>query len=192
MRHSRKRLQFNRFTSWRKATLLSLARNLIIHQQIKTTKVKASSVKPLIEKLIGMAKENTLAAKRRAYKILNDHRLVNMLFNEIGPRFKKRTGGYVRVLNLGQRRGDSAELAILELSEIKKKKVGKHKKEPKKEEEKKPLPAKEKPKEKPAEETKPKIETAVVDKEKHPKTKKPLKKFLGGIRSIFKKERDSL
>lgn len=183
MRHRKKRLQLNRFTSWRKATLLSLARNLLIHQSIRTTKVKAMAVKPLIEKLITLAKENTLAAKRRAYKILGDHKLVSILFNDMGLRFNNRTGGYVRILNLGPRRGDSAKLAILELTEIKKKEIRK----PKKEEEKKPLPAKEKPVEK----IKPRTETAVKE-EKHPEKKKPLKKFLGGIRSIFKKERDYL
>ena len=187
MRHRKKRLQFNRSTSWRKATLLSLARNLFIHQGIRTTKTKAFAVKPLIEKLITLAKENTLAAKRRAYKILGDHKLVSMLFNDIGPRFNNRTGGYVRIFNLGPRRGDSAKLAILELTEIKKKEIKKPKKEAKKEEEKKPIAAKEKP----VEEIKPRTETA-VKQEKHPETKKPIKKFLGGIRSIFKKERDSL
>ncbi len=187
MRHRKKRLQFNRFTSWRKATLSSLARSLFIYQSIRTTKVKAFAVKPLVEKLITLAKENTLAAKRRAYKILCDHKLVSMLFNDIGPRFSSRTGGYVRILNLGSRRGDSAKLAILELTEIKKKEIKKPKKEAKKEEEKKPLPAKEKP----AQEIKPRTETAVKE-ERHPEKKKPLKKFLGGIRNIFKKERDSL
>lgn len=179
MRHAKLRHKINRFTSWRKATLLSLARSLLIHQSIRTTKVKAAAVKPLIEKLITLAKENTLAAKRRAYKILNDHKLVSVLFNDIGPRFNQRTGGYIRVLNLGPRRGDNAKLAILELTEIKKKEIRKPKKEP--------LPAKEKP----AQEIKPRTETAVKE-EKHPEKKKPIKKFLGGIRSIFKKERDAL
>jgi large subunit ribosomal protein L17 len=189
MRHKDKRLQMNRFTSWYKATLASMARSVFIYQSIRTTKNKAMAAKPLVEKLITLAKENTLTAKRRAYAILGDHKLVQVLFADIGPRFAKRTGGYTRVLSLGNRRGDGAQLAILELTEIKKKEIKKHKKEAKKEEDK----AAEKPSEKPAEEQRPRTDTAVKE-EKHPaETKKPPKKFLGGLRNIFKKERrDSL
>lgn len=182
MRHKKKRLQLNRFTSWHKATILGLARELLIHQSIKTTRAKAFAARPLIEKLITLAKENTLSAKRQAHQVLNDHKLVAMLFNEIGPRFTNRNGGYLRILRLGVRRGDNAQLTRLELTEIKKKEITKHKK---KEEE------AEKPKEIIAEEVMPRTETAVKE-EKHPETKKPQKKFLGGIRNIFKKERDSL
>ncbi len=182
MRHKKRKALINRYTSWKKATLASLTRSLLIHQSIKTTKVKAMAVRPVIEKLITLAKENTLAAKRRAYKVLCEHKLVSILFNDIGPRFNKRAGGYVRVLNLGQRRGDGADMALLELTEIKKKEVKKHKKtEDKKKEnaEKEPL----------AEETK----TEAAEKEHiHPVDKKAPKKFLGGIRKIFKKERASL
>ena len=110
MRHKDKRLQLNRFTSWYKATLASMARSVLIYQSIRTTKTKAMAAKPLVEKLITLAKENTLAAKRRAYAILGDHRLVKVLFNDIGPRFAKRTGGYTRVLSLGNRRGDGAQI----------------------------------------------------------------------------------
>jgi large subunit ribosomal protein L17 len=187
MRHKNKRLQLNRFTSWYKATLSSMARSVLIYQSIRTTKKKAMAVKPLVEKLVSLAKENTLAAKRHAYKILGEHKLVSALFSDIGPRFAKRTGGYVRVIGLGNRRGDGAEMAVLEFTEIKKKEIKKHKKEAKKEEEK----AAEKSSEKPVEEPKPRTDTAVKE-EKHPETKKPSKKFLGGIRNIFKKERDSL
>lgn len=178
MRHRKSRLQLNRFTSWRKATLISLAKNLLIHQSIKTTKIKAQAAKPLIEQLISLAKLNTLTAKRQAYKILGNHREVSLLFNDIAPRFNNRLGGYTRVLNLGPRRGDNAELVILELTEIKKK----EKKIPKEE-----IKAEVKPEEK--KEKKPKPEVGV---KKPPITKKPFKRFLGGVRGIFKKERDSL
>jgi len=161
MRHRLKRLQLNRNTSWRKATLKSLARNLLIQQSIKTTKTKAKAVKPLADKLISLAKLNTLSARRRAFSILGEHRLVSLLFNDIGPRFKDRIGGYSRIISLGARRGDSAELVILELTEIKKKEL-----------------------------KKPKTDVAV--KQKPPITKKPPKKFLGGLRNIFKKKSDSL
>lgn len=203
MRHSKKRLQLSRFGAWRRATLQSLARSLFIYQSIRTTKHRAKAAQPLVEKLISLAKENNLAARRRAFKILQDHRLVGLLFNDIALRFTNRKGGYTRVLNLGSRRGDNAEMAILELVEIKKKER-KHPKKAKEAEaqaavEKRPE-AKEKPeaakeklvaKEKTAEEKKP--ESKPKEKEKPPIHKKePTKKFFGGLRSIFKKERDSL
>lgn len=167
---------------------MSMARSLLIHQSITTTKAKALALRPLAEKLITLAKENTLSAKRKAFSLLNDHRLVKVLFDDIGPRFKNFSGGYVRILNLGSRRGDNAEIAIIELTKI-------LKKQPKAT--KKAKSAKEEPPVKDAseattisKETKAKTEVAV--KEKPPMTQKPNKKFLGGIRNIFKKERDSL
>ncbi len=184
MRHKKTRLQLNRFTSWRKATLISMAKALLIHQSIKTTQIKAKAAKPLIEKLITLGKKNSLAAKRQAYSILGNHKLVSLLFSEIAPRFSNRVGGYTRILNLGTRRGDNARLAILEFTEIIKEK------RPKKIEssaENKPEIIKEGPF---LEEKKPKAEAAL--KEKPPITKKPARNFLGGLRSIFKKERDSL
>lgn len=176
MRHKNKRFQLNRFTTWRKATLISLTRNLFIRQSIKTTLSKAKAVKPLVEKLISLAKKNTLAQKRQAYRILGEHRLVSLLFNDIALRFNNRVSGYTRIINLGNRRGDNASMAILELTELKKKEPKKPKKEKeiKPEEEKKPEIVKEKP---PFTPTIP---------------KKPTKRFLGGLRRIFKKERDSL
>ena len=123
MRHKKQRNLLNRFTSWRKSTLYSLARSLLIHQRIRTTLHRAKAVRPLAEKLISLAKLNTLAAKRQAAKILNDHQLVSMLFSDIGPRFAKRQSGYTRIINLGVRRGDDAKLVIFELTEIKEKKI---------------------------------------------------------------------
>jgi len=175
MRHAKKKHQLNRFTSWRKATLISLARNLILHQSIKTTKAKAKAAQSLAERLISLGKQNTLAAKRRAFSILGEHRLVSMLFNDIAVRFQHKTSGFTRVIRLGNRRGDSAILAILELTEIKKieHRAVKEKKETKPEEDKQQkaqIPAQEKP----------------------PLEKKAPPTFLGGIRRIFKKERDAL
>ncbi len=171
MRHRKKRLDINRFTSWRKATLKSMAANLFIHQSIRTTCAKAKAVRPLVEKLVSLAKVNTLFAKRRAFIMLGDHKLVSVLFSEIGPRFVNRVGGYTRIIKIGSRRGDNAEVVIFELTEIKKK-------EPKK------------LKEKIVEEKEHQENTAI--KEKPPIVKKPAKKFLGGIKSIFKKKSDSL
>ncbi|MDD2679475.1 MAG: 50S ribosomal protein L17 [Candidatus Omnitrophica bacterium] len=190
MRHKKKKLQLNRFTSWQDATIKSLARNLLIYESMRTTLQRAKAVRPLAEKLVALAKSNTLAAKREAFRILGDHKLVAMLFNEIGPRFAKRASGYTRIINLARRRGDDAKLVIFELTEqkvkvkkVKKAKEAKAEEADKAVEEGREPAAEEKKAEKPR-------ETAV--QEKAPQTKKPSKKFLGGIRSIFKKERDSL
>lgn len=192
MRHSKAKLQLNRFTSWREATLISLAKAVLIHQKIKTTNAKAKAVRRLLEKLISLGKNNSLSAKRRAYRILGDHRLVSMLFKDIASRFANRVGGYTRILNLGPRRGDNAQLVLLALTEIKergpkKPKAQAQQKEPTEKHGalKEELPKGQGPVKK---EPKPEIPT----KEKLTTTQKPTKKFLGGLRSIFKKERDSL
>ncbi len=187
MRHGKSRHQLNRFTSWHKATLNSLARNVVIHQSINTTLHRAKAVKPLVDKLISLAKKNSLAAKREAFKVLGDHKLVSVLFTDIGPRFDKRSSGFTRILNLGLRRGDSASLAVLELTEIKKKEAKKVKKA---KEALKSTDQAQTIESKPIEEHKPK--TPPVQERAPAETKKPTKKFLGGFKNIFKKERDSL
>jgi len=149
---------------------------------------KAKAAKPLAERLISLTKQNSLAAKRQAFGILRDHKLVSIAFKDIGPRFANRHSGFTRIINLGKRRGDDAKIVIFELTEIKKKEA----KKPKREKEVKAEGIKETTAapEKPIGEKKP--ETGVAVKEKPPITKKPSKKFLGGLRRIFKKERDSL
>lgn len=189
MRHKKKRLQLNRFTSWQKATLKSLARNLLIYESMRTTLHRAKALRPLAEKLISLAKANTLSAKREAFTILGDHKLVSLLFNEVGPRFANRGSGFTRIINLVNRRGDDAKMVIFELTELKPKvKKVKKSKETRPEEVKK---SGEEVKDRVIEEKKPETQAEVL-KEKPPVTKKPSKKFLGGIRNIFKKERDSL
>jgi large subunit ribosomal protein L17 len=188
MRHRQRKLTLNRFTSWRKSTLNNILKSLLIHQSIRTTSSKAKAAQPLAEKLISIGKKNTLAARRQAYNLLGSHRLVNLLFNDISIRFNQRAGGYTRIISLGSRRGDNADIVILELSEIKKKEIVRSKKEKIE----KPL------KEIPAEDIKtdlketeePKAQAEI--KERPPITKKPTKKFFKGLRQIFKKERDSL
>ena len=143
----------------------------------------------MIEKLISLGKDNSLFAKRQAYRILGNHKLISLLFNDIAPRFTNRIGGYTRILRLGARRGDNAQLVILALTEIKEKE--KRPKKIKAETEKKPEPGTIK-EERPLEEKEKKPKTEAAVKEKPPITKKPGKKFLGGLRNIFKKERDSL
>jgi large subunit ribosomal protein L17 len=190
MRHAKKRYQLNRQRSWRKATVISMAKNLLKYEQINTTLIKARSVRPVVENLIADAKQNTLANKRRAFSVLGEHSLVSLLYDEIAPRFKDINGGFTRILKLGKRRGDNAELALFELTKKKEKKV-KPKAEKAAKTEAPSEAAEEQGPAKPEKaEKQEKAETAV--KEKPPISQKPPKKFLGGIRKIFKKERDSL
>ena len=190
MRHAKKRLQLGRFTSWHDATIKSLAKNVILCQSIKTTLHRAKASRQMIEHLITLGKKNTLFGRRQAQKILGEHKVVNLLFNEIAPRFSNRASGFTRIIGMGKRRGDDAEMVIFELTEIKKKEV----KPVKQAKEAKPQqPAQDAGKqaeEKAAEENKQESKAAIKDK--LAKKQKPQKKFLGGIRSIFKKKSDSL
>ena len=174
MRHAKKRNKLNRFSSWKKATVISLARNILRYGSIKTTSVRAKVSRPYVEKLISLAKSNTLAAKREAFKMLGEHKFVSRLFNETGPLFAKRGSGFTRIIGLGKRRGDDADIVIFELTERKPKEAKRH---PKHAETVKEA------------EVKKHDETAVV-KEKPPVIKKPSKNFLGGLKNIFKKQRD--
>jgi large subunit ribosomal protein L17 len=187
MRHSKARYQLNRFTSWHRATIKSLVRNLLLHQSIKTTQARAKAARSLAEQLITLGKENSLAAKRRAYKFLGDHRLVSVLFGDIALRYGNRQGGYTRILPFGRRRGDDAQLVIFELTEKKIKKIAKKTKKEKE-------PALEHKEIEPRSDIKekPKATTAFEEKERPTDKHKPAKGFLKGIRGIFKKERDSL
>jgi len=190
MRHKIARLQLSRLTSYREATISSLVRNLFVYQSIKTTLTRAKAARPLAEKLISKAKDNTLAGRRQAFKVLGDHKLVSLLFKDIGPRFTKRQGGYTRIINLGKRRGDDASMVIWELTEIKAKEVRKPKKA--KEVEPSDETKTETTTETSASETLNKVETQAEKKDRHPANQKPPKKFLGGIKNIFKKKSDSL
>lgn len=144
----------------------------------------------MVEELISLAKANTIVAKREAFRLLGSHPVVAQIFKELGPRFAQFKGGYTRIIQLGNRRGDDTRLVLLELTQIVKKERKKHKKE--KEAKPEVISKAEGPKEKPVEEKKEERRPTVAVKEKPPITKKPTKKFLGGLRSIFKKERDSL
>lgn len=189
MRHGNSKTKLSRFTAWRKATLLSLAKNLLIYESIRTTSRRAKAVRPLVEKLVSLAKQGTIAARRRAFSILGDHKLVSLLFKEIGPRFKA-ASGFTRAIGIGKRRGDDAKLVIFELTEKKPKQVKKSKKAQEARPDKEQAALEQKPEVK-AEE-KAQAHEAAPAKERAPHEKKPTKKFLGGLRNIFKKERDSL
>ncbi|MDD3374904.1 MAG: 50S ribosomal protein L17 [Candidatus Omnitrophica bacterium] len=118
MRHGKSGKTFGRNSALRKATVRDIAKATLLKGRIQTTLVKAKESRKLVDKLITFGKKGTLAAKRNAYAILCNHRLVSKLFDEIAPLFKNRQGGYTRVIRLAKnRRGDNATVAILELTE---------------------------------------------------------------------------
>ena len=115
MRHSHGYRRLNRTHEHRKAMLDNMAGSLIEHEQIKTTLPKAKELRPIIEKLITLAKRGDLHARRQAAAQLKQDQHVARLFEILGPRYKERQGGYVRVLKAGFRYGDMAPMAIIEL-----------------------------------------------------------------------------
>lgn len=117
MRHGIAGNKLSRNRSLRKATVRDLAIATLKHQRIQTTKAKAKEARKLVDRLITLGKKGTLADKRRAFSILCDHQLVSQLFNSVAPNFKERQGGYTRVISMVNRRGDNAEMALLELTE---------------------------------------------------------------------------
>jgi len=117
MRHGIAGNTLGRHTAHRKATVRDIAKATLVQERICTTKAKAKVARRLVDKLITLGKKGTLADKRRAFSILCDHKLVSNLFKDTAGRFKNRVGGYTRIIPLGTRRGDCAQLAFLELTE---------------------------------------------------------------------------
>ena len=116
MRHRKRRGGLSRTSSHRLALKRNLSRALFEHERIITTPAKAKRVKPFVERLITMARTKDLARVRRAAKLLPDKTILRKLFDEIGPRFVNRNGGYTRILrHPGRRLGDNSDLVILEL-----------------------------------------------------------------------------
>jgi len=165
MRHRKKVKKLGRTKSHREATLRNLARAIIEHHQVKTTLAKAKAARSYIERLITYGKKNTVAARRLAFKRLQNRTLVKMLFDEIAPAFAERNGGYTRVIKLGRRRGDGAELAVLQLVGFEKL-VVEEKAKPKKSKKKETAPSKEKKKAAKTEEVAPAAEEATETTEK--------------------------
>src|SRR3989338_8781601 len=114
MRHGIAGNKLGRNSSLRKATVRDIAKATLVRQRICTTQAKAKEARKLVDKLITLGKKGTLADKRRAFAILCDHKIVSSLFTKTSPRFKNRVGGYTRIIPLGNRRGDNAQLAFLE------------------------------------------------------------------------------
>ncbi len=115
MRHRNGPRKLNRTTSHRLAMLRNMANSLLKHEAIKTTLPKAKELRSVVEPLITLAKEATLANRRLAFDRTRDRDVVSKLFNELGPRYKARPGGYTRVLKMGFRVGDNAPMAFVEL-----------------------------------------------------------------------------
>ena len=115
MRHRQSGRQLNRNSSHRKAMFRNMAASLLDHEMIKTTLPKAKELRRVAEPLITLAKKDSVANRRLAFNRLRDREVVTKLFNELGPRYETRPGGYLRILKCGFRRGDNAPMAIVEL-----------------------------------------------------------------------------
>src|SRR5438067_13818710 len=115
MRHHRAGKKLGRDSSHRKALYANLAGSLIEHGRIKTTEAKAKAVKPFAEQMITLGKRGDLAARRQAIARLRSQDVVHVLFAEVAPRFAERPGGYTRIVKLGPRAGDAAQMVYLEL-----------------------------------------------------------------------------
>lgn len=115
MRHGHGLRKLNRTTSHRLAMLRNMMNSLLTHEVIKTTLPKAKELRRVVEPMITLAKEPTVANRRLAFDRLRDRDVVVKLFNELGPRFKARPGGYTRILKMGFRVGDNAPMALVEL-----------------------------------------------------------------------------
>lgn len=115
MRHGDRVKKLGRTYRHRRALMRNLVSALFIHERLRSTLSKAKEARRFAERLINIAKTDTVAARRQVAKFIADHGLVRRLFSEIAPRFKDRPGGYTRILKLGPRPGDGAEMALLEL-----------------------------------------------------------------------------
>ena len=119
MKHGVVGRKLNRSRPHFHALMDNLVASVIKHESIKTTVPKAKEVRPLVEKIITLAKKGTLHARRTAFKTVREEEVLHKLFAEIGPRMKERKGGYTRILKLGLRAKDSAPMALLELVDYK-------------------------------------------------------------------------
>jgi len=117
MRHRKKGRELSRTSSHKRAMLRNMATSLIQHERIRTTEAKAKELRPVVEKLITIGGTDDVHSRRRARRMIQDRAALQKLFDDVGPRFRERPGGYTRILKLGARKGDGAELAIIELTD---------------------------------------------------------------------------
>ena len=114
MRHGNAHRKFNRTASHRRAMFANMAAALIKHEQISTTLPKAKDLRPIVEKLVTLGKRGDLHARRQAISQIRDIGMVKKLFDVLGPRYKERNGGYLRIMKAGFRHGDNAAAAVIE------------------------------------------------------------------------------
>lgn len=115
MRHRKKGRQLSRTASHRRATLRNLATSLFRHERIETTTAKAKELRPYAERLITLARRGDVHSRRLASRKIQDRQVLGKLFDDIAPRYAERPGGYTRVLKVGNRKGDAAEMSLIEL-----------------------------------------------------------------------------
>ena len=115
MRHRRVGKTLDRASGPRKAMLQQLTASVILYEHVNTTLAKAKAVKPLVEKLITKGKTKSLATRRNLMKVLSTESAVNKILEELGPRYASRPGGYTRIIKLGMRHGDGAQIAQIQL-----------------------------------------------------------------------------
>ncbi len=115
MRHNVMGRRLNRSMGQRKALFKNLTTELFRHNRIKTTAAKAKAIQPIAEKLVTLARQGNLHARRQAAREITDPAVLQKLFDEIGPSLEARKGGYTRIYKLGPRRGDAAQMAMIEL-----------------------------------------------------------------------------
>ena len=115
MKHNITHKKLNRTSSHRKALLMNLSNSLLKHEQITTTLPKAKELRPFIEKIITLGKKGDLQARKKAISILKDSKNINKIFDVFANRYKDRLGGYTRIIKMGNRYGDNASTAIIEL-----------------------------------------------------------------------------
>jgi large subunit ribosomal protein L17 len=115
VRHRKKGRKLSRTASHKKATMRNMATALFRHERIETTTAKAKELRPYAERLITLARRGDVHARRQAARKIQDREVLGKLFDDIAPRYADRPGGYTRVLKLGARKGDAAEMSLIEL-----------------------------------------------------------------------------
>ncbi len=114
MRHRRTGKKFGRKKGPREAMLRNLATSVVLYDAVKTTETKAKAIKPIVEKYVTASRDNSLHTRRKLLQYFYDEKAVNKLLEELGPRFKERPGGYMRIVKIGPRQGDAAKVVRLE------------------------------------------------------------------------------
>ena len=115
MRHRNKGKRLSRTSTHRRALLRNLATSLFLHERVETTTIKAKELRPFAERLITLARRGDVHARRIAGRKIQDRDVLGKLFDDIAPRYAARPGGYTRILKLGNRKGDAAEMSLIEL-----------------------------------------------------------------------------